>query len=67
MTVDKSLTIESAAEILSCSARTIYRLLAEAEIIAFRLRGRLRITEASLDAYQRRQIAKFQQELEINS
>ncbi len=58
----KNLTIKAVAGILGASTRTIYRLIADGELTAFKLRGALRVTEESLDAYRIRQISKYIEE-----
>jgi len=54
----KSISLKNAALLLGTSTRTIYRLIGEGEVIAFKLRGSLRIIEESLTEYQQRQILK---------
>lgn len=44
------------------SVKTAYRMVAEGEIVAFKCRGCLRITEESLDQYRNRQILVYQEE-----
>jgi excisionase family DNA binding protein len=51
--------IDEAMLELNCSRRTIYRLLADGELVAFKIRGTLRITLESIAEYQRRQISKY--------
>ena len=58
----KNLTLKTVAELLGCSRRTVYRLICEGEITAFKCRGSLRVPEDSLEEYRRRQIAKFAEE-----
>lgn len=55
----KNLTIKNAADLLGSSTRTVYRLIGDGEITAFHVRGSLKITEESLDAYRDRQILKY--------
>ena len=55
----KSLSLKTAADLLGSSTRTIYRLITDGELTAFKVRGSLRIPEESLEEYQRRQILKF--------
>jgi len=59
---DRVLRPDQVAEILDVSRRTVYRLVAEGELEAFRVRGSLRIRESAVRAYIRRQIALFQAE-----
>lgn len=58
----RNLTIKTTADLLGSSTRTIYRLVADGELTAFKVRGALRIPEESLDEYQRRQILKYAEE-----
>jgi len=58
----KSISLKNAALLLGTSTRTIYRLIGEGEVIAFKLRGSLRIIEESLTEYQQRQILKFHED-----
>ena len=58
----KSFTVNAAAQMLSVSSKTIYRMIADGQIVAFKCRGCLRVTEESLEAYQRQQILIFQEE-----
>ncbi len=55
-------TLKRAAEILCCSTKSIYRIIGEGDLTAFRMRGSLRITGESLEAYRLRQINKFVEE-----
>lgn len=52
--------VDEVAEILNCSSRTVYRLVADGEIIAFRLRSALRVSSSSLEFFIKRQISAFQ-------
>ena len=52
-------SIREVAEKLGCSERTIYRLIGDGEIIAFKVRGSLRVTGESLDEYRQRQILSY--------
>ena len=63
----KSLTLAQAAAVLGCSRSTIYRLLWSGDVVAHKVRGSRRILEESLEAYRNRQIAKFQEEFELDS
>ena len=56
------LRIDEVAEILNTSTRTIYRLAADGDLQAFRVRNSLRIPREGLEAYMVRQIQKFQDE-----
>ena len=58
----KNLTLKTVAELLGCSKRTVYRLIADAELRAFKVRGSLRVPEESLEEYRARQIAKLAEE-----
>ena len=63
----RSYTVGEAAEYLRASPRTIYRLIETGDLIAFRFRRRgLRITDEALEAYIKRQIIKFQEEIGLN-
>ncbi|PQP35643.1 DNA-binding protein [Desulfobacteraceae bacterium SEEP-SAG9] len=56
----KVLTIPEGAQYLSCSSRTLYRLIDEKEIPGFYVRGRsLRILVSDLDSYIERQVQRF--------
>lgn len=58
----RNLTINKVAETLGVSVKTAYRMVVEGEIIAFKCRGCLRVTEESLDQYRNRQILVYQEE-----
>jgi len=58
----KSISLKTAADLLGTSIRSIYRLIGEGQITAFKLRGSLRIVEESLSEYQQRQILKFHED-----
>ena len=53
-------TPRSAANRLSCSVKTVRRLVDDGELEALKVRGGLRITDGSIDAYIKRQILEFQ-------
>ncbi len=55
----RNLSIKQTAELLNCSISSVYRLLDDGEILAFRVRGSLRIAEESLELYRMRQISKY--------
>ncbi|MDY6879250.1 MAG: helix-turn-helix domain-containing protein [Thermodesulfobacteriota bacterium] len=61
MMMKENLRIDEVSEILSCSARTVYRLVQEGELLAFKIRSSLRVPRAELDLYVRRQIEFFQE------
>jgi len=56
------LTKEKVCEFLGCSVRTLYRLIAENELVALKVRGGLRITAESVEMYCRRQILRYIEE-----
>jgi excisionase family DNA binding protein len=58
----KNLSLKTTAEILGTSTRTVYRLLTDGELTAFRVRSALRIPETSIDEYQKRQIILYAEE-----
>ena len=63
----RSYRIDEVAKYLRTSIRTIYRLIETGDLIAFRFRKRgLRITDEALEAYIKRQIIKFQEEIGLN-
>jgi len=59
---DRVLRPDQVSEILKVSRRTVYRLVSEGELEAFRVRGSLRVRQSAVKAYIRRQIALFQAE-----
>jgi len=62
----QNLSINEAADLLGTSARTIYRLVSDGELVGFKVRNALRITGESLESYRRRQIAIYQSANGIN-
>ena len=60
--MNRSLSLKTVADLLGSSARTVYRLIGDGELTAFKVRGSLRIPEESLEDYQRRQILKYAEE-----
>jgi excisionase family DNA binding protein len=58
----RNLTLKTVADLLGSSTRTIYRLIADGELTAFKVRGGLRIPEESLEEYRRRQTLKYIEE-----
>lgn len=56
----RNLRIDEVASILNASRRTVYRLVAEGDLQAFKVRNSLRIPREDLEAYMNRQIKKFQ-------
>lgn len=67
MPLDKLLSVSIAARRLNVSDRTVYRLLAEGQFIALRVRGLIKITEGSVQDYFARQIALYALENGDNS
>ena len=59
--------VDEVAEVLNSSSRTVYRLIADGELLAFRVRSSLRVKQESLDIYIKAQIQKFQFEEGIES
>ncbi len=56
------LRIDQTAEYLNCSIRTVYRLVSDGELEAFRLKSSLRITRDSINEYVTRKIKDFRKE-----
>jgi len=56
------LRIDQTAEYLNCSIRTVYRLISDGELEAFRLKSSLRITRDSINGYVTRRIKDFRKE-----
>ena len=56
------LRIDQTAEYLNCSVRTVYRLISDGELEAFRLKSSLRITRDSINGYVNRKIKDFRKE-----
>ena len=56
------LRIDQTAEYLNCSIRTVYRLISDGELEAFRLKSSLRITRDSINEYVTRKIKDFRKE-----
>ena len=56
------LRIDQAADYLNCSIRTVYRLISDGELEAFRLKSSLRITKESINEYVTRKIKDFRDE-----
>ena len=52
--------VDEIAKTLNCSSRTVYRLISDGELAAFRVRSSLRVRAASLDLYIQKQIRTFQ-------
>jgi len=57
---DQLLRPDQVAEKLNVSTKTIYRLLGEAQLVGLKVRGSIRIPEASVTDYIKRQVALFQ-------
>lgn len=55
------LRIDQVAVILNCSRSSAYRLVAECEVEALKVRGSLRVTVESVNSYIRREISRFQE------
>jgi excisionase family DNA binding protein len=58
----RNFTIKETAKLLGVCDKTIFRMVADGQIIAFKCRDCLRITEESLDVYRVKQILKYQEE-----
>ena len=56
------LSIPEAAELLSCSTRTVRRLIAERTLEACKLRSSTRVVYASLREYMLTIVAEYQEE-----
>ena len=59
----KLLRVGEVADGLNCSTRTVYRLIADGELSALRIRSSLRVYSESVDDYLRREKMKFQCEM----
>ena len=57
---EKLLSIKQAAEQLSCSVRSCYRLVSDCEIQGLKIRGSLKVTESSIQLHISRMIQAFQ-------
>ncbi|MBW2631058.1 MAG: helix-turn-helix domain-containing protein [Deltaproteobacteria bacterium] len=62
----KNYRVDEVATILNCSTRTIYRLLADGEILAFYVRKSLRVPAEGVELYMKQQIVRFQEENDID-
>jgi len=60
--VERNLLLDEVAQVLRCSRRTIYRLIYDGELPAFRVRGSLRVPESAIEAYRAAQIERFREE-----
>lgn len=58
----RNLRLEEAAEFLGTSKKSIYRLISDGELRAFRVRSSLRIPMEALEEYRRQQIAIFEEQ-----
>lgn len=59
---DRLLRVDEVSKRLNCNARTVYRIIADGDLAALKVRGSLRVTESTLQHYIEKQILKFQQE-----
>ncbi len=59
----KNLRVDQVAERLNCSPRSVYRLIVDGALPAFRIRSSLRVPVDAVEAYIGRQILEFQKEL----
>jgi excisionase family DNA binding protein len=57
--LDKLLTLGTVADVLQVSRRTVERLICAGDLVACRVRGCKRVSQASLIEYQRRQKELF--------
>ena len=55
---EKILTLDEAADFLNTSYSTVYRLVVDGELSAFRLRNAWRTSTAACEAYVRRRFAE---------
>ena len=62
----RTLIIKEVAERLKCSERTVYRLISEGDLPAFRVRSSLRVKTESIEAYVEKQVMEFQEETGFN-
>jgi excisionase family DNA binding protein len=62
----KLLNVEQAASRLNVSTRTVYRMIAEAQLVGLKVRGSLRVLESSLDDYIKRQIFAYSLEVGVD-
>jgi len=58
--VKKLYSLPECADILSCSVKTVRRLVSDGKISACRVRGGLRVVQTSLDSYISEIIQDFQ-------
>ena len=60
--------VHEVADLLNCSVKSIYRLISDGQLIAFRLRqgGSLRIPRNSVDDYIKRRIINYQLEKDLD-
>ena len=59
----RNLRIDEAAELLSCSRSTIYRMIEEGQLSAFRIRTALRVPLESIEEFRSRQILQHREEI----
>jgi excisionase family DNA binding protein len=57
--MEKNLTIKHVAECLRISTRSVYRLISDGSLVAFKVRHSLRVPEKALEDYTRRQLEKY--------
>ena len=61
----KSLRPDEIAEILNCHRRTVYRLIEDGELEAFRVRSSLRVSTEQLESYIKRQSDALKEALDL--
>ncbi len=59
---NKYLRPDQVAQILCVNIRTVYRMIRDGDITAFKVRGVLRVTKKSLNQYIEQQISVFSYE-----
>jgi excisionase family DNA binding protein len=60
--MERNLLLDEVAAVLRCSRRTVYRMIYDGELPAFRVRGTLRVRESVIEAYRDLQTSRFQEE-----
>ncbi|HUV59156.1 MAG TPA: helix-turn-helix domain-containing protein [Desulfatiglandales bacterium] len=61
----KSLRIDEVSEVLNCHRRTVYRLIEDGELEAFRVRTSLRVRTEELESYIKRQSDALKEALDL--
>jgi len=58
----ENLRPDEVAKVLDISRRSVYRLICDGELTAFKVGSALRITAESLEMFKKRKIKQFQEE-----